>query len=186
MNSILRSILEIGMLKDSQILVVDNDVDSGVLYTIFLEHFGASVVISKSIKEALEIIVDFIPHLIICEIRFLGESVLQLFKTLNTMELASKNPIPIIVVTSTCRAGVIKEFPDIKFERHLLKPIDLNQLILMVMKLLFVRKNNVWDYELKYQDDNLARNEKYFHDNCLNKIQLITGIKNHLKTREFA
>ncbi len=53
MNLTIASPFKIGILKGVQILVVDNDVDSGLVYTIFLEHFGANVIAVSSIKEAL-------------------------------------------------------------------------------------------------------------------------------------
>lgn len=44
MNLTIASPFKVGILKGVQVLVVDNDLNSGVIYTIFLEHFGANVI----------------------------------------------------------------------------------------------------------------------------------------------
>ncbi len=131
---------ETEILKGVQILVVDNDVDSGILYTLFLKYFGADVITSDSIKEALGILSQFIPHIIICEIRFLGESIYTLLKKLSDMEADNNNCISIIF-TSTCSAGSINEIPEIEVEKYLLKPVDLDKLIVMINKLVYSNKS---------------------------------------------
>ncbi|MBD2294341.1 response regulator [Anabaena sphaerica FACHB-251] len=148
MNLSVASPAKVGILKDLQILVVDNDVDSGVLYSIFLTNFGATVKTSSSIKEALEILHWFVPHIIICEIRFLGESVYKLFNKLSVMEGDNRNYIPVIV-TSTASTGIISEIPAIELERYLLKPVDLDKLILMITKLFWTGEHNLSDCGLK-------------------------------------
>ncbi len=85
----------------------------------------------SSIKEALKILTWFVPHILICEIRFLGESVYTLLNRLITMEAFNKNHIPIIVI-STCATGIIDQIPEIEFEGYLLKPIDLDKLVVVI------------------------------------------------------
>jgi DNA-binding NtrC family response regulator len=130
--------VKVDLLKDVQILVVDNDLDSGELYTIFLKHFGANVITSSSIEKALEILSWFIPHVLICEIRFLGESVYTLLTKLSVMEADNRNHIPIIV-TSTCTTSCINEIPEIELEKYLLKPVDLDKLIFMIHNLVLAK-----------------------------------------------
>ncbi|WP_413173097.1 response regulator [Anabaena azotica] len=156
MNSSIASTFTDGILKDLQILVVDNDVDSGVLYTIFLTQFGANVMTSSSIEGALEVLRWFVPNIIICEIRFLGESVYKLFKKLSAMEAVNRNYIPVIV-TSTSSTGVISEVPEIELERYLLKPVDLDQLILMITKLFLTGKNNLSDCQPQQKGTKLMK-----------------------------
>ncbi|QSJ18952.1 response regulator [Nostoc sp. UHCC 0702] len=141
MNLTIASPSKVGILKDVQVLVVDNDLNSGVLYSIFLEHFGANVMTAGSIKEALEILTWFVPNILICEIRFLGESVYALLNQLTAKEADNRNHIPIIV-TSTCTTGTIEQIPEIEFEGYLLKPIDLDQLVDMIVNLVQSSRNN--------------------------------------------
>ncbi|AFY34811.1 response regulator [Calothrix sp. PCC 7507] len=140
MNSTIAAAFKVDLLKGVQILVVDNDVDSGVLYAIFLKYFGANVMTAGSIKEAVEIMSWFVPHIMICEIRFLGESVYTLLKTLSAMEADNRNHIPIIV-TSTCPTSSINEIPEIEVEKYLIKPVDLDKLIFTINNLALANKN---------------------------------------------
>lgn len=114
-------------LKGVEILVVDNDLDSRDMYTLLLNHFGANVSTAGSIKEALVILEWLLPKIIVSEIRFLGESVYPLMKRLRAMEADIGNHIPIIV-TSTCTLSSI-DLMLLDFEKYLLKPLDLNQLV---------------------------------------------------------
>ncbi|MBD2344750.1 response regulator [Anabaena subtropica] len=148
MNPTIASLFKVGILKDVQILVVDNDVDSGVLYTIFLQNFGANVIATNSIKKALKSLNGFVPHIIICEIRFLDENVYTLLNKLTEMEAFSKKHIPIIV-TSTCTKGTIEQIPEIEFEGYLLKPIDLDKLFVMIESLVPLDRKNLLADKLK-------------------------------------
>lgn len=144
MNLTNASPFEVGILKDVQILIVDNDRDSGLLYTIFLKYFGANVITTNSIHESLEILTWFIPHILVCEIRFLGESICGLLNKLLSMEANNKNHIPIIV-TSASSIKSIDQITKIEFAGYLLKPIDLNNLLAMMENLIQMDKNNSVD-----------------------------------------
>jgi DNA-binding NtrC family response regulator len=130
MNLTIASLFKVEILKDVQILVVDNDLDSGVLYTLFLKPFGANVIATGSIKEALKTLTWFVPHIVICEIRFLGESIYTLLNKLSFMEADNRNYIPIIL-TSTSAISTIKQTFKLEVAEYLLKPIDLDKLVIM-------------------------------------------------------
>ncbi len=123
------------VLKGVQILVVDNDNDSGQMYETLLNHFDAIVTLARSVKNALEILDWLIPNIIICEIRFLGESVYRLFEKLQALEVDSGNHIPIIV-TSTRYISSGEQIEDVEFEGYLLKPFDPEELVLTIVNLM--------------------------------------------------
>jgi CheY-like chemotaxis protein len=125
-------------LKGVQILVVDNDHDSGEMYNILLNNFEAIVTLSRSVKNALEILDCLIPNIIVCELRFLGESVGRLFEKLHIMEAGSGNHIPIIV-TSTSHIASQGQISDVRFEGYLLKPFDPDELVLTIINLMQIR-----------------------------------------------
>lgn len=138
MNLINDFCLAVGILKGIQVLVVDNDRDSRDLYAFLLKDLGANVVTAGSVKEALEILSCFTPNVLVSEIRFLGESIYTLVKTLNAMEADNGNHIPMIV-TSTSIIGTCHQIPDVEFEEYLLKPLDLDNFVSMITNL--VQKN---------------------------------------------
>jgi CheY-like chemotaxis protein len=131
MNSLNGSCLTDGILKGVEVLVVDNDLDSRDLYTFLLEDQSANVITAGSVKEALEILSWFRPNILICEIRFLGETIYTLLKTLTAMEVDNGNHIPIIV-TSTPTTGTHDLIPNVEFEEYLLKPFDLDKFVSMI------------------------------------------------------
>ncbi|MBD2213725.1 response regulator [Nostoc linckia FACHB-104] len=142
MNLTIASLFKVEILKNVQILVVDNDLDSGVLYTLFFKHFGANVIATGSIKEALKTLTWFVPHIVICEIRFLGESICTLLDKLTALEADNRNHIPIIV-TSTSATSTIEQIFKIEIAGYLIKPIDLDKLVVMIENLVPTREVNI-------------------------------------------
>ncbi|MBD2525496.1 response regulator [Nostoc sp. FACHB-133] len=131
MNLINGFCLTDGILKGVEVLVVDNDRDSRDLYTFLLEDQSANVITTGSVKEALEILSWFTPNILVCEIRFLGESIYTLLNTLSAMEADNGKHIPIIV-TSTSTTGTHDLIPNVEFEEYLLKPFDLDKFVSMI------------------------------------------------------
>ncbi|MEH2458950.1 response regulator [Nostoc sp.] len=131
MNSINNFCLRVGILKGVQVLVVDNDRDSRDLYALLLKDLSADVITAGSIKEALEILSCFTPNILVCEIRFLGESIYTLLNTLSAMEADNSKHIPIIV-TSTSTKGTHDQIPEVEFEEYLLKPFDLDKFVFLI------------------------------------------------------
>jgi CheY-like chemotaxis protein len=121
-------ILNPKMLEDAQILVVDNDRDSRDLYAFLLEDHGAKVTASESIQNALDFLDGYIPNLLICEMRFLGESVLPLIQRVKSLAHSSGRSIPILV-TSSCSPISLTQQLAVKVEAYLLKPIDIDGFI---------------------------------------------------------
>lgn len=131
MNLINGFCLTDGIFKGTQVLVVDNDRDSRDLYAFLLTDLSATVITAGSVKEALEILNWFTPNIVVCEIRFLGESIYTLLNRLSAMEADNGNHIPIIV-TSTSTTGTHDQIPDVEFEEYLLKPFDLEKFVSMI------------------------------------------------------
>lgn len=122
------------ILEEIQILLVDNDRDTQDLYTFLLEDQGAKVTTSTSIQDALDVLDEYIPNLLICEMRFLGESVLPLIQRVRSLAFGTSRSIPILVM-STCDPINLAQQLTIKVEAYLLKPIDLEDFLNQVRKL---------------------------------------------------
>ncbi|MBN3899098.1 MAG: response regulator [Nostoc sp. NOS(2021)] len=132
MNLINDFCLTVGILKGVQVLVVDNDRDSRDLYALLLKDLSANVITAGSVKEALEILSCFTPNILVCEIRFLGESIYTLLNTLSAIEAENGKHIPIIV-TSTSTTGTHDQIPEVEFDEYLLKPFDLDKFVSLIM-----------------------------------------------------
>lgn len=135
------------MLERVQILLVDNDRDTRDLYTFLLEDCGAKVTTSKSIQDALGFLDGYIPNLLICEMRFLGESVLPLIQRVRALAFDSGRPIPILVM-STCSPIILAEQLTVKVEAYLLKPIDIDDFVDQVWNLACL-SNTVYPFSVQ-------------------------------------
>jgi DNA-binding NtrC family response regulator len=133
-------LLEPDILKDVPILVVDNDCDNQILYAFILVGYGAKVTAFGSIQEALRWLDGCTPAILICELRFLGENVDPLIYQVRLRALSINQAIPILV-TSTCSLGILAQQWKFKVEAYCLKPVDVEQLVAEVWRLLM--KSNI-------------------------------------------
>lgn len=130
---------EPSMFNDVKILAVDNDRDTGFLYTALFENYNVTVLATSSIKEALSLLNRFVPDILICEARFLGESVLPLIQRVRSIAQDRHKLIPIFM-TSTCSAINLSEHLKVKVEAYQMKPIDLDQFVAEVWNLMLLSK----------------------------------------------
>jgi CheY-like chemotaxis protein len=148
------------VLTGMQVLVVENDRDSRDLYAVLLTIYGAKVTTIGSVKDALDLLDRLIPDLVICEIRFLGESVYPLIQRVRELK-SSRGRVPILV-TPTCSPASLAQQLTLKVEAYLRKPIDIDQLVYEVWNLLLMSKTahllNTQNWvERKYVDQALCR-----------------------------
>lgn len=127
------------ILNDVQILVVDNDRDSRTLYAALFESYGVAVTATESVKEALDLLNRFMPDILICETRFLGESVYPLIQQIRYIAQNSYKVIPIFAI-STFPTISLAEHLKVGVEAYQIKPIDLNQFVNEVCSLLLLSK----------------------------------------------
>jgi CheY-like chemotaxis protein len=123
------------LLKDVKILVVENDRDSRNLYALVLEGYGTQVTTFGSIEDSLDLLDWYIPNLLICEMRFLGESVYPLIQRVRSLALSCGKMIPILA-TSTCSLTVLAQLFQVEVEAYWLKPIDLDHFVSKVWNLI--------------------------------------------------
>jgi response regulator RpfG family c-di-GMP phosphodiesterase len=125
--------------NDMKILTVDNDRDSGALYTALFERHSVTVIAAESIKEALDLLNQFVPDVLICEARFLGESVDPLIQQVRSIAQDSHKLIPIFV-TSTCPAIDLSKHVNTTVDAYQIKPLDLDQFVSKVWNLIRLSK----------------------------------------------
>jgi CheY-like chemotaxis protein len=142
-----------GILKDIQILIVDNDADSRYLCKTLFEIYGAQVTTLESIANSIALLDHLIPDIVICEIRFFNEDVLSLIQKIKTVSLGRERVIPILVVSAYCVAGFAQNLLTM-VEDYLLKPIDIDHLVDEVWNLVHLAKEtqkvNIQDWAVKH------------------------------------
>ncbi|MBF2028508.1 MAG: response regulator [Oscillatoriales cyanobacterium C42_A2020_001] len=154
--------LNLSILNKVHILTVDNDRDSGALYTTLFEHYGMVVMTTGSIEEALELLNRFVPDVLVCEARFFGESIDPLIHKVRSIAQNRCKVIPIFV-TSTFPVVNLAEHLRIKVEAYQIKPLDVAQFVTEVWSLVLMSKIT----QPFRADDWLARlnlGEKFFTD----------------------
>lgn len=134
-NSTNEFLLDSRMLENAQILLVENDRGTRDLYAVLLENQGAAVTAFESIQGALDFLDGSIPNLLICEMRFLGESVLSLIQRIRFLAYSSGRLIPILIISTCDPISLAQQLP-VNVEAYLLKPIDIDDFVDQVWNLI--------------------------------------------------
>lgn len=116
------------MLRDIQILIVDNDRDSRDLYAFVLKSYGAQVTTTDSVEDGLIILNALIPRILICETRFLGESIHPLLQQIRYLAIRCGKTIPILLTSTGSLAEFIQQW-QWQPQAHLRKPFSLDKLV---------------------------------------------------------
>jgi CheY-like chemotaxis protein len=140
MSSKRQALSKAGMLKDVQMLVVDNDADSRYLHKTLFEIYGAQVTSMESIADTMALLEDFTPDILICEIRFFNEDALSLIQRIEALELDQNQAIPILVVSAYCSANFAPSLLAMA-AYHMLKPINIDHLVDKVWNLVCLTKS---------------------------------------------
>jgi CheY-like chemotaxis protein len=117
-------------LQNKRLLVVDSNLDTRVLFTFLFEECGAEVVAVESAAEALVVIQDLKPHLLISDIRLRDEDGYSLIRKVRSLEATQGGHIPAIVVTGFCgNKNSVNDAYASGFQGYLLKPVEPDQLV---------------------------------------------------------
>ncbi|MEP0920105.1 response regulator [Leptolyngbya sp. DQ-M1] len=116
------------ILKNVPILIVDNDRDNRDFYAFLLESYGARVATTGSVEGGLALLNKSLPRILICEMRFPGESVYPLIRRAKYLALKSGSTTSVLI-TSTCPIAEFTHQPGFKAEAYLLKPVKLDDFV---------------------------------------------------------
>ncbi|RUR83194.1 hypothetical protein PCC6912_25680 [Chlorogloeopsis fritschii PCC 6912] len=118
-----------------RILVVDDDVDNCVLFAFILESYGVQVMTSESAIEALEILQQFEPNVLISDIAMPevdGCSFIRRVRTLNP----PLGEIPAIAITAMCTEEDRNFALKSGFQSYLSKPVEPTDLATEIVKII--------------------------------------------------
>ncbi len=120
--------------QKKDILVIDDDIDTLVFIKKILANAGHNVIHAMNIKDALESMQSFAPHLLLVDFKLLGESGLEITKKLRSESKYDK--IPIIMISSSSDKKVVMTCISAGANEFIAKPLTSNKLIQRVKKLL--------------------------------------------------
>ena len=122
------------VLQGLQVLIADDDVDACELMKFTLEMYGVNVQVTFSAHQAYEAFVRSKPHIVISDIAMPDEDGYSLIRRMREFELISGSITPAIAVTANDIASE-DEVRLAGFQKRLLKPFDLDELVAVVAKL---------------------------------------------------
>ena len=122
-------------LEGLNVLVVDDDADGRYLMTTILSLYKAKPIAAASVNEAFDKIESLEPDLVISDIEMPGENGFSLIKKLNAFNEKRKRKIPAIALTG--HVGQAERLKVLKagFQVHLAKPIEPEELIVVIANL---------------------------------------------------
>ncbi|MBW4574121.1 MAG: response regulator [Aphanothece sp. CMT-3BRIN-NPC111] len=119
-------------LNGLRVLVVDSDLDSRDLLTMVFEEYGVETSTATSASEALAILKQVKPDLLISEICLPKEDGYSLMSKVKAFESAEQVQIPAIALTTYASKGDRACALSVGFCNYLLKPFEIDELIAIV------------------------------------------------------
>ncbi|MBH8553562.1 response regulator [Nostocaceae cyanobacterium CENA357] len=126
----------IDIFKGLTILVVDDLEDNLVLITFLLESYGIQVVAASNAKDGLEAIKQSPVDVLISDINMPEEDGYWLIHKIRSLTLPQKKDIPAIAITGHFGNQAREKALFAGFQTFLEKPLNLEQLIVEIAKLL--------------------------------------------------
>ncbi|HVR18464.1 MAG TPA: ATP-binding protein [Polyangiaceae bacterium] len=121
-----------GRLTGARILVVDDEDDARLLTTFVLLEEGAEIRDARSATDAFELLGNFKPDLVVSDLAMPDEDGASLLRRIRH----SYGPIPAIALTAFSGANEIDAIASAGFDRHLVKPVTIRELVGSVAALL--------------------------------------------------
>ena len=123
-------------LRDVRVLVVDDDEDSRDMLTMVFERYGAAVERAASAAEAIAVIEQRRPHILLSDVGMPGEDGHALIRRVRAAERDSGLFLPAIALTGYASAEDGARALDAGFQLHIPKPVDPAELLSLVSRLL--------------------------------------------------
>lgn len=124
-------------LKGTRILAVDDENDSRDLLKAILGKCGAEVLTASSAEEALAVLADFNPQVLICDIGMPGQDGYHLIQQVREREKSSGlKRIPAVALTAYVRIEDRLKALSSGFQMHVPKPVEPAELVTVISSLI--------------------------------------------------
>jgi PAS domain S-box-containing protein len=123
-------------LSGLQVLVVDDDTDTREYVTTVLQESGAEVTAVDSVQSALLMIAKSLPDVLISDISMPEEDGYTLIRKIRSFQPEQGRDLPAIALTAYARPQDCQQALDAGFQMYVSKPVEPNQLIHSVAKLM--------------------------------------------------
>jgi CheY-like chemotaxis protein/anti-sigma regulatory factor (Ser/Thr protein kinase) len=123
-------------LKDVRVMLVDDDTETREVLTLFLHRSGAHVVAAESAAQAVALLEQQIPDVIIADIGMPDEDGYMFINKVRKASRAKKEQPPAIALTAYARKEDRERALKAGFQRHIPKPADPSAVLAVVAELL--------------------------------------------------
>jgi len=135
----------IPILTGLKLLVVDDESDACHLLATFLTDYGARVLTAASAKEAMLLLEEYQPHVLISDIGMPEEDGYVLIRRIRSLTEAEGGQIPAIALTAYARLEDRDKALLSGFQLHFPKPINPLDLVLVVANLVGRNESGSWE-----------------------------------------
>jgi CheY-like chemotaxis protein len=118
-----------------RVMVVDDEADARELLTAMLEQYGAEVQASSSAGEALEMLEQYKPDVLVSDIGMPGEDGYVLIKKVRALEPERSGRIPAVALTAYARADDRIRALTAGYNMHVPKPVEPTELVVVIASL---------------------------------------------------
>jgi PAS domain S-box-containing protein len=123
-------------LNGLKLLVVDDEIDTCEMLSVAFGEVGASVKIATSGEQALALIEEWPPDMLICDINMPDMDGYQVIRQIRAREGHTQTPLPAIALTALARVEDQVKALAAGYQMHVPKPIELSELFAIVVGLL--------------------------------------------------
>ena len=124
------------LIKGLNIIVVDDILDSRELVEMYLKLCSAKVVTAERAKDALRLVENFRPDVIVSDIYMPEENGYWLIDRINSINQKSRNRIKTIALTVAARDKDRNKLIEAGFDGYLAKPFILEDLSALINRLI--------------------------------------------------
>jgi CheY-like chemotaxis protein len=122
-------------LEGKVVLSVDDNADSLLLLSVILGEYGVEVITATSASEGLEKFAQFLPDVLVCDIAMPLEDGYSLIRKIRNLPPHLGGLIPAIALTACAGGEERRRSLESGFQRHLLKPVEPDELVAVVASL---------------------------------------------------
>ncbi|MDM9380108.1 response regulator [Chlorogloeopsis sp. ULAP01] len=127
-------------LTNLKILIVDDDEDSRFYISTVLEADGAIVTTTKSAAEALEVLPQLQPDILVCDIGMPDEDGYTLIQKVRALKIDQIANVPAVALTAYADSEDRVRALGAGFQSHVTKPVDPADLVMAVINVLATGK----------------------------------------------
>lgn len=121
-------------LRGFHVMVIDDEASVRDLVALTLAKCGASVTVASSVEDALGLMPNLSPDVIVSDIAMPGADGYEFIQKLRALSRAKGGEIPAIALTAYASVQDRKHALESGFDRHLTKPVDPSELVRAIVK----------------------------------------------------